>query len=443
MSTTSAQIAYARSGDVHVAYQVVGDGPVDIVLVGGFVTNLQVLWEDPSYRRFCERIGSFARLLPFDKRGTGLSDRVEAGTLEERMDDVRAVMDAAGSERAALVGISEGGPMSMLFAATYPERTTALVLCGAEVKEETTEDWPWGTSTREQHEERVRTVTEWWGKGAGVLRVLPSAGDDPRLVEWWGRLLVQSASPAAAAAFIDMAFEIDVRDVAPAIRVPTLILHSAGDLVCHVENARFLARTIPGARYVEFDGADHVPWGENADEILAEMRELLTGIREAPDPDRVLATVLFGDVVGSTERARTLGDRRWRELLEAHQDAVRRELGRFAGREVDSAGDGFLAAFDGPARAIRCARAVIAGARALGLDVRAGVHTGECEVIGEKLAGMAVHVGARVAAEAAPGEVLVSSTVRDLVAGSGIELVDRGLFTLKGVEGERRLFAAV
>jgi len=240
-----------------------------------------------------------------------------------------------------------------------------------------------------------------------------------------------------------MAFEIDVRDVVSAIRVPTLIVHSTGDRICHVEAARFLARTIPGARYVELESEDHVPWGENADEILAEIREFLTGVREAPDPDRVLATVLFTDIVGSTERARALGDRGWRDLLDRHHDVVRHELVRFGGREIDTAGDGFLAAFDGPARAIRCACAVVAGVRALGLEVRAGVNTGECEVIGEKLAGAAVHVGARVAAEAAAGEVLVSSTVRDLVAGSGIELVDRGLFTLKGVEGERRLFAAV
>ncbi|HYA08746.1 MAG TPA: adenylate/guanylate cyclase domain-containing protein [Gaiellaceae bacterium] len=442
MSATSPQIGYARSGDVHVAYQVVGDGPVDIVLVGGFVTNLHVLWEDPGYRRFCERLASFARVLLFDKRGMGLSDRVEAGTLEERMDDVRAVMDAAGSERAALLGISEGGPMSMLFAASYPERTAALLLCGGEVKEETTPDWPWGEATREEHEERMRTIGDWWGKSRGILSIVPSAGEDPRLVEWFGRLMVQSASPTAAETFMRMAFEIDVRDVVPAVRVPTLIVHSTGDRICHVENARFLARTIPEARYLELESEDHVPWGENADVILAEIRELLTGVREAPDPDRVLATILFTDIVGSTERAHTLGDRGWRELLEAHHDAVRRELARFGGRELDTAGDGFLAAFDGPARAIRCGRAVIAAVAALGLEVRAGVNTGECEVLGEKLAGLAVHVGARIAAEAAPGEVLVSSTVRDLVAGSGIGLVDRGLFTLKGVEGERRLFAA-
>ncbi len=444
MADTMPAIRYAHSGDVHVAYQVVGDGPIDIVLVEGFVTNRHVLWEEPSYRRFIERLGSFARVLLFDKRGMGLSDRVQAGTLEERMDDVRAVMDAVGSERAALFGESEGGPMSMLFAAAHPERTLALVLAGAEVKEDKTEDWPWGESTREEFEEWMATVAERWSESPASLKIfVPSRGDDPRLLEWFGRLKVQAASPAAAEVFMRMAHEIDVRSVVPTIRVPTLILHSVGDQVCHVENARYLARTIPGARYVELPGADHVMYAELADLALAEIREFLTGVREGPEPDRVLATVLFTDLVGSTERAAELGDRRWRELLEAHHAAVRRDLERFGGREIDTAGDGFLAGFDGPARAIRCARAVVDAVSALGLEVRAGVHTGECEVIGEKLAGVAVHVGARVAAVAGPGEVLVSSTVRDLIAGSGIELADRGLHTLKGVEDERRLYAVV
>jgi class 3 adenylate cyclase len=332
----------------------------------------------------------------------------------------------------------------MLFAAAHPERTLALVLAGAEVKEDKTEDWPWGESTREEFEESMATLSERWSEPPSSLRIfVPSRGDDPRLLEWFGRLKVQAASPAAAEVFMRMAHEIDVRSVVPTIRVPTLILHSAGDQICHVENARYLARTIPGASYIELPGADHVMYAELADLALAEIREFLTGVREAPEPDRVLATVLFTDLVGSTERAADLGDRRWRELLEAHHSAVRRELGRFGGREIDTAGDGFLAAFDGPARAIRCARAVVDGVSALGLEVRAGVHTGECEVIGDKLAGVAVHVGARVAAGAGAGEVLVSSTVRDLIAGSGIELADRGLHTLKGVEDERRLYAVV
>ena len=444
MADTTPAIRYAQSGDVNVAYQVVGDGPVDIVFVEGSITNRHVMWEAPLYRRFVERLGSFARVILFDKRGMGLSDRVQAGTLEERMDDVRAVMDAVGSERAALIGESEGGPLSMLFAAAHPERTLALVLAGAEVKEDKTEDWPWGESTREEFEEAMVGLSERWSEPPSSLRIfVPSRGDDPRLLEWFGRLKVQAASPAAAEVFMRMAHEIDVRHVVPTIRVPTLILHSVGDQICHVENARYLASTIPGAHYVELPGADHVMYAELADLALAEIREFLTGVREGPEPDRVLATVLFTDLVGSTERATELGDRRWRELLEAHHAAVRHELERFGGREIDTAGDGFLAGFDGPARAIRCARAVVDAVSALGLEVRAGVHTGECEVIGEKLAGVAVHVGARVAAVAGPGEVLVSSTVHDLIAGSGIELADRGLHALKGVEDERRLYAVV
>jgi pimeloyl-ACP methyl ester carboxylesterase len=442
MADTMPAIRYAMSGDVHVAYQVVGDGPVDIVFVEGAFSNRHVMWEEPSYRRFVERLGSFARVLLFDKRGMGLSDRVQAGTLEERMDDVRAVMDAVGSESAALIGQSEGGPMSMLFAASFPERTVALLLCGAEVKEETTEDWPWGEATREEFEEYMSTVTERWGRRPASLRAfMPSRGDDPSLLDWYLRLKLQSASPDAAEAFMRMAHDIDVRHVAPAIRVPTLILHSVDDHVCRVENARFLARTIPDARYVELPGGDHPMFGELADAALAEIREFLTGVRESPYADRVLATVLFTDLVGSTEQARELGDRRWRELLEAHHAAVRRELVRFGGREIDTAGDGFLASFDGPARAIRCASAVVDSVAGLGLQIRVGVHTGECEVHGDKLAGLAVHVGARVAAQASPGEVLVSNTVQDLIAGSGIELEDRGLFALKGLDGERRLYA--
>jgi pimeloyl-ACP methyl ester carboxylesterase len=442
MADSMPAIRYARSGDVHVAYQVVGDGPVDIVFVEGSFTNRHVQWEEPSYRRFMERLGSFVRVLVFDKRGMGLSDRVQVGTLEERMDDVRAVMDAAGSERAALIGESEGGPMAMLFAATFPERTVALILCGAEVKEAVTDDWPWGESTRDEFEESMAGLSERWGRRPASLEAfLPSRGTDPALLDWYLRLKLQSASPAAAETFMRMAHDIDVRDVAPAIRVPTLVLHAEADQICHVENGRFLARTIPDARYVELPGGDHVVFAELADTALAEIREFLTGVREAPDPDRVLATVLFTDLVGSTEQARELGDRRWRELLEAHHAAVRRELVRFGGREIDTAGDGFLAAFDGPARAIRCASAVVDSVAGLGLQVRAGVHTGECEVHGDKLAGLAVHVGARVAAQAAPGEVLVSNTVQDLIAGSGIELEDRGLFALKGLEDERRLYA--
>ena len=436
------QVRYAQSGDVNVAYQVVGDGELDLVLVLGALTNLNVFWDEPVYRRFLERLGEFARVLVFDKRGMGLSDRVETGTLEERMDDVRAVMDATGSKEAALMGISEGGPLSMLFAATYPDRTRALVLCGAEVKEETTPEWPWGENTREDFEASMAGVAERWGaSGKSIAYFVPSLAGDQRAEQWFQRLQVESATPRTAEAFMRMAFDIDIRDVVPSVHVPTLIVHRDGDGVCHVENARWLARNLPDARYVELEGDDHVPWYGDTERVLAEIREFLTGTREAAEPDRVLATVLFTDVVGSTERAAALGDRRWRELLQAHNDAVARELARFRGRQVDSAGDGVFATFDGPARAIRCAAALRDAVGSLGLDIRAGVHTGEVEVVGDDFAGLAVHIGARVSAQAGPSEILVSGTVRDLVVGSGIGLEDRGTHALKGVPGEWRLYA--
>jgi len=436
------EVRYASSGEVEIAYQVMGDGPVDIVWVAGSVTHLGVLWEHPGYRHFSEQLASFSRLILFDKRGMGLSERTRAGTLEERMDDVRAVMDAVGSERAALVGVSEGGPMSMLFAATYPERTEALLLIGAEVKEQQTDDWPWGEGTREEFDAWMRELPGLWGRAFTADRFFPGDPDPEGTQRWFGRLQTASMTPRDAIAFLSMAMDIDVRDVVPSVRVPTLIVHRADDPICHVENARFLAANIPDARYVELPGILHIPWaGSGGDEILEEIREFLTGVRESPEPDRVLATVLFTDIVGSTERATQLGDRRWRELLDAHHAAVRRQLERFRGREIDTAGDGFLASFDGPARAIRCAGAAIEAVRGLGLDIRAGVHTGECELAGGKLAGIAVHIGARVAGQAGPGEVLVSSTVRDLVAGSGLEFEDRGAATLKGVPGEWRLYA--
>ncbi|HSC74454.1 MAG TPA: adenylate/guanylate cyclase domain-containing protein [Gaiellaceae bacterium] len=440
---SAAPVRYARSGDVHVAYQVVGEGPIDLVMAMGAFTNLEVLWELPEYRRLCESLGSFARLIAFDKRGMGLSDRVHFGTLEERMDDIRAVMDAAGSETAALMGVSEGGPLSILFAATYPERTRALILAGAEVKEERTEDWPWGEAGREEFEAFMDpdTVVARWGKGTFLETFIPSRAGDETLRALLGRLQVQSATPRDAIAFMRMAFEIDVRDIVPAVKVPTLVLHRSGDRVCHVENGRFLARHIPGARYVELPGEDHSLWTEASDEIVAEIREFLTGVREPEAPDRVVSTVLFTDIVGSTGRARDLGDRRWRDLVDRHHELVRRDLARFRGREIDTAGDGFFATFDGPARGIRSAKAIVDSVRTLGLEIRAGLHTGEVELAGDAVRGIAVHTGARVAAQAAPGEVLVSQTVKDLVAGSGIDFEDRGTRELKGVPGEWRLYA--
>jgi len=439
---TASPIRYATNGDIHLAYRTVGEGPPDLVLVQGALTNLDALWDVPEYREHCEQLAAFSRLIIFDKRGMGLSDRVRIGTLEERMDDVRAIMDDQGSESAVLMGVSEGGPMSMLFAATYPERTQALILCGAEVKEEKTEDWPWGESTRDDHDRylTIENVVSRWGQGLVADYVAPSRRGDARLRELFGRLQVQSASPHDAVAFMRMAFEIDVRHVVPSINTPTLIVHRTDDQVCDVGNARWLAENIRGAKYVELPGADHLAWIDG-DDILEEIREFVTGVREPAEPDRVLATVLFTDIVGSTERARELGDRRWRDLLERHHELVRGQLARFRGSEVDTAGDGFFATFDGPARAIRSAKAITESVRGLGLEVRAGLHTGEVELAGGSVRGIAVHTGARVAAQAGPSEVLVSQTVRDLVAGSEIEFEDRGTRELKGVPGEWRLYA--
>jgi class 3 adenylate cyclase len=436
---------FATSGDVNIAYRVVGDGPTDLVYIEGAYTNLDVLWELPAYRRFLERLGEFTRLLIFDKRGMGLSDRVPGATpLEVRMDDIRAVMDAAGSERAAVMGESEGGPLAILFAAAHPDRTLSLILQGGEVRERTSADWPWGENTPEEFDARVARIPQAWGKGGSMIARVPSLHDDPALPAyeaWLGKLQRNSATPAGWQAFARMAFEIDVRDVVPSVRVPALILHAVDDRVCHVENARWLAAHMPNSQYVELPGGDHVPWFD-PDRVIAEIREFLTGSREAEEPDRVLATVLFTDIVGSTELATSLGDNRWRELLDLHHAAVRRELVRFRGREVNTAGDGFLAVFDGPARAIRAASAIIEAVGPLGIAIRAGVHTGEVEELPNgDIRGIAVHLGARVAAEARPGEVLISSSVRDLVAGSGLRFDDRGYHQLKGIEEERQLFA--
>lgn len=431
---------YAKSGDVHIAYQVVGEGPLDLVFVPGFVSHLEFDWEMPGIASFHQRLASFSRLIRFDKRGTGLSDRPPGvPTLEQRMDDVRAVMDAVGSERAALFGVSEGGPMSLLFAATYPQRTSALVLYGSYARRAWAPDHPFGKTEAEM--DRVLGALERdWGGAAGIDIWVPSKLGDERFTQLRASYLRLAASPGAAVAIIRMNMEIDVRHILPTIRIPALIIHRTGDRLTHVEQARYMAEHIAGARLVELPGIDHTPYVES-DPILDEAEEFLTGVRHRAETDRVLATVLFTDIVGSTERAAQLGDRRWRELLSSHHALVRKELARFRGREIDTAGDGFLATFDGPARAIRCALAISDVVRQLGIEVRAGLHTGECEVMGEKLGGIAVHIGARVAAMAKPGEVLASSTVKDLVAGSGIEFEDRGMHSLKGIPGEWHLFA--
>ncbi len=435
---------YARSGDVNIAYQVVGSGALDLVYVMGWVTNLDHFWEEPSYARFLNRLASFSRLILFDKRGTGLSDRVQESqlpTLEQRMDDVRAVMDAVGSERAALFGVSEGGPMSALFTATYPERTVALVMYGSYAKRIWAPDYPWAP-TPEERQKFYDVIAQGWGGVVDLATLAPTAAYDERFKQWWAAYLRRSASPGAALALARMNTQADIRHVLPAIRVPTLIIHRTGDLDHNVGGSRYMAQQIRGAKYIELSGVDHLPWVGDQDSILDEVEEFLTGVRRGPEPDRVLATVLFTDIVGSTEQATAVGDRRWRDLLEGYHAIVRKEIDRFRGREIDTAGDGVFAAFDGPARAIRCACAVHDAVRHLGIQIRAGLHTGEVEIMGDNVGGIAVHIGARVASQAGAGEVLVSSTVKDLVAGSGIEFEDRGIQSLKGVPGEWRLFAA-
>lgn len=436
-------VRFARSGEVNVAYRVVGDGPIDLVYAQGAYTHLDVYWELPAFRHYCERLAEFSRLILFDKRGYGMSDRVpSATTLEERMDDIRAIMDAVGSERAAIIGESEGGPLALLFAAAHPERTAALVLQGAEVRERRDDDWPWGEATQAEHEANMAGLAARWGSGTGIWQIAPSVRGAEWARAWRAKVQLNAATPSAAEAFMRMAFEIDVRDVVPTVKVPTLVIHATDDGVCHVENGRFLARHIRGARLVELPTADHVPWFD-PEPTVAEIREFLTGTRETARPDRVLVTVLFTDLVMSTEVATSLGDRRWRDLLEQHHATVRRELARFDGREIDTVGDGFFATFDGPARAIRCAQAIVGAVADLGLAIRAGLHTGEVEVLADKVAGIAVNIGARVAGHAAAGEIVVSSTVRDLVAGSGLAFTDRGRTTLKGVDGDWQLYTVM
>jgi pimeloyl-ACP methyl ester carboxylesterase len=436
---------YAKSGDASIAYQVVGDGPIDLVLVLGFTTHLELQWESPPLARFFERISSFSRLIIFDKRGTGLSDPVtEVPTLEQRSDDVRAVMDAAESEQAALFGISEGGPMSVLVAATHPHRVTALVLYGAMGRTTEAPDYPWASPAEALRESAAEFIAPSWGQPDGGMVELfaPSFAGNPGAAEFNARMERSAASPAMVQQIFEMFLDIDVRSILPTIHVPTLVLHRHGDRVVNWRAGKELAAQIPSAEYVELPGIDHLPWAGDSEAVLGEIEEFLTGARSVAEPDRVLATVMFTDIVGSTERAGELGDARWRELLSAHQEAVRRELTRFRGREVKTLGDGYLATFDGPARAIRCGRAIAEAAPSIGLQVRVGLHCGEVEVMEEDVGGIAVHIAARVGALADAGEVLVTSTVKDLVAGSGIQFEDRGAKQLKGIPDEWRLFAA-
>ncbi|MDQ6914635.1 MAG: adenylate/guanylate cyclase domain-containing protein [Actinomycetota bacterium] len=435
---------YARSGDVHIAYQVFGEGDLDLVLVNGFTTHVELVWEHEPARRFLEGLASFARVINFDRRGSGLSDPVaEAPPLEQRMDDVRAVMDAAGSERAALLGVSEGATMSILFAATYPDRVSALVCSGGMARSTADDDYPWAAPMDALVESGAELIGPHWGEGAIIELGAPSQADNPDTRAFFARMERASASPGMLAQLVQMFLQLDVRDVVGSVHVPTLVLHRRYDRLVNVRNGRWLAEHLPNARLVELPGNDHIPWYETPERTLGEIQEFLTGTRYAPEPDRILATVVFTDIVDSTRTAAELGDQRWRDVLERHDRAVRDALGRSDGREVKSTGDGFLATFDGPARAIRCARAIQDSCAPIGIRIRAGIHTGECEVMADDIGGIAVHIAARVSALAGPGEVLVSRTVKDLVAGSGIEFADRGDHTLKGVPDTWQLHAVV
>jgi pimeloyl-ACP methyl ester carboxylesterase len=431
---------YADSDGLSIAYQVHGEGPLDLVLAPGFVSHVELIWEEPGIARFLRRLASFARLVVFDKRGQGLSDRPgRPPTLEESMDDLHAVMDAAGCERAAVLGISEGGPMSALFAASYPDRVSSLILYGTWARMLAAPDHPQGIEPRAL--DRLGEVfrDEWGGPVAADMWA-PSATGDPEFRRWWARFLRQGTSPTGALDLIDLYREIDVRSILPAIRVPTLVLHRRDDLVVGERQGRYLADHIQGARFVGLPGADHLAWIGDQDALLDEVESFLTGSRAAR-PDRALATVLFTDIVDSTETAARLGDRAWRELIERHDATVRRELTVHRGNEIKTMGDGFLATFDGPARAIRCATAIRDGLSPLDLRVRAGIHTGEVELIGDDVAGVAVNIGARIGALAGADEVYVSSTVKELVVGSGLDFEDRGSYELKGAPGEWRVFA--
>jgi class 3 adenylate cyclase len=435
---------YASSGDVSIAYKVYGEGELDLVVVPGFSCHVEIMWEFEPSRRFFEGLGSFSRVMMFDRRGSGLSDPVaEAPPLEVRMDDVRAVMDAAGSQRAALLGISEGVPMSLLFAATYPERVQALVCYGGTARATYADDYPWAVPAEALVESTVELLAPNWGDGSITEVTAPSQAENPEVRAYIGRMQRATTSPGMMWKLGKMFMDLDVRDIVPSVHTPTLVLHRRHDRLVNVRHGRWLAEHLPNARLVELDGDDHDPRYERVDEWLGEVQEFLTGARAERQPDRKLTTVLFTDIVDSTRTATELGDRRWREVLEGHQRDVRRALDRFSGREVKSTGDGFLATFDGPARAIQCARELIKSSEPRGIRIRAGLHTGECEVMGDDIGGIAVHIAARVSAHAEPSEVLVSRTVKDLVAGSGIQFSDRGTHTLKGISDTWQLHAVI
>ena len=438
------ETGYARSGKANIAYQVVGDGPLDLVYVPGWVSNVELAWEEPALASFLGRLASFSRLIMFDKRGTGLSDRVpdeQLPTLEQRMDDLCAVLDAVDSKRAALFGVSEGGNMSMLFAATYPERTAALVTFGCFAKRVWSPDYPWAP-TPEAREREYKQVEREWGRLMDLSSYTPSHMHDTDFVRRLTTYFRRSASPSAAVALLRMNTQIDVRGVLPAIRVPALVMHRTDDQDVKIDEGRYIADRIPGAHFVELQGDAHIPWVGDQDSVLDEVQEFLTGNRPARDVDRILATMLFTDIVRSTDHLVRVGDRAWIELRDRHHALVRRELATFRGREVNTAGDGFFATFDGPARAVRCALRIQQTSRDLGILIRAGVHTGEVELAGDDVSGIAVHIGARVCALADGQQTLATSTTKDLVSGSGLRFEDRGVHMLKGVPGEWRLYSA-
>jgi pimeloyl-ACP methyl ester carboxylesterase len=434
---------YTRSGEVSIAYQVVGRGPIDLVLVPGWISNIELFWEEPNIVRFFEKLMTFSRLILFDKRGTGLSDRVtEAATLEERMDDVRAVLDAVGSSQAALLGWSEGGTMCTLFAATYPERTAALITVGSYARRLRAPDYPYFTD-REEAFKAVEAAAADWGGPVWLEIRAPSLVHDPMIRRWWAKFVRMSASASAATALQRLNIEIDVRHVLPSIRVPTLILHAKNDRAIPVGAGRYMAEHIADAKFVEIDTIDHLPFFDKSDEFMHHIQSFLTGSSTPAISESRVSTLMFTDIVGSTQIAVAKGNLRFADLLEVHHAAIRAELARHRGEEINTAGDGFLAAFDGPARAIKCAVAIVQSLSALGIQCRIGLHTGECEVRQGQLHGVALHIAARVAALASAGGVLVSQTVKDLVAGSGLGFRDAGTHTLKGLPDEWRLYEVV
>lgn len=437
------QTHYANVGDISIAYQVVGDGPIDLVYAQGWLTNIEYAWESPHYADFLTKLGRFSRLMFFDKRGTGLSERaVGFPTLEQRTEDITAVMDAVGSDKAALFGVSEGGNMSSLFAATYPERTRALVLNGTSAKGSWAPDYPWAPKP-EETEQLIAYMRENWGKPFDLVEAAPSMADNEAAREWWGAYIRSAASPKAAELITRLHAQIDIRDILPTISCPTLIVNRENDAWCATGEARLIAKLIPNSTLKIVPGDDHLPWYGDQDQIVGEIEEFLTGQRESASNERVLLTILMTDIVGSTERAATLGDSRWRSLLDQHDEIVRRRVTAFDGQTINTTGDGFITAFTGPTRAIKCAEAIHTDVARLNIEIRAGVHTGECERRGSDLGGLAVHIAARILDNASPGQILVSGTVKDLTIGSGLKMLPAGTRSLKGVPGEWPLYTAV